>query len=138
MEVEHFSNFDLETIVTPLNVKEYSKLLKQSGCCTNETEFLLQGFTQGFDIGYKGPTDRQSKSKNIPFTIGNKEEMWAKIMKEVKAKRFACPYDEVPFKNYIQSPIGLVHKAGNKTHLIFHLSYTFGEGENQQSLNGSM
>ena len=31
----------------------------------------------------------------------------------------------VKFKNFIQSPIGLVPKSGGKTRLIFHLSYNF-------------
>ena len=47
-------------------------------------------------------------------------------MKEVKAKRYAGPYkfEEIPFENFIQSPIGLVPKDGGKdTRLIFHLSY---------------
>ena len=44
-------------------------------------------------------------------------------MKEVKLKRFAGPFEDIPFDNYIQSPIGLVPKAGSKTRLIFHLSY---------------
>ena len=52
--------------------------------------------------------------------------MWSKIMKEVQANIFADPFDQIPFENYIQSPIGLVPKAGNKTRLIFHLSYNFG------------
>ena len=46
-------------------------------------------------------------------------------MKEVRNKRVAGPFKEIPFKNYIQSPIGLVPKAGGKTRLIFHLSYDF-------------
>ena len=32
-------------------------------------------------------------------------------------------FDSPPFESYIQSPIGLVPKDGNKTRLIFHLSY---------------
>ena len=48
-------------------------------------------------------------------------------MKEVKLKRYAGPFHKVPFKNFVQSPIGLVPKAGNKTRLIFHLSYDFGK-----------
>ena len=43
----------------------------------------------------------------------------------------AGPYDEIPFENYIQSPIGLVPKVSedkqNQTRLIFHLSYNFGQ-----------
>ena len=45
-------------------------------------------------------------------------------MKEVKLKRYAGPFSKPPFKDYIQSPIGLVPKDnGNDTRLIFHLSY---------------
>ena len=45
-------------------------------------------------------------------------------MKEVKEKRYAGPFEQIPFSNYIQSPIGLVPKdGGKKTRLIFHLSH---------------
>ena len=135
-EIEHYTNHDLKNIVTPLKAEVFGKLLKESGYPKNETDFLIKGFTDGFDIGYRGPKVRQSRSKNIPFTVGDKYELWSKIMKGVKAKRFAGPYDEIPFDNYIQSPIGLVPKAGNKTRLIFHLSYVFREEDDQQSLNG--
>ena len=48
-------------------------------------------------------------------------------MKEVKLKRFAGPYENIPFDTYIQSPIGLVPKDGGKDcRLIFHLSYPRG------------
>ena len=58
-------------------------------------------------------------------------------MKEVKVGRMVDPFDKVPFENYIQSPIGLVPKKGNKTRLIFHLSFTFGEGPSNSSVNGA-
>ena len=57
-------------------------------------------------------------------------------MKEVKAQRYAGPYDDIPFENYIQSPIGLLLKAGNKTRFIFHLSYESSKDELGRSLNG--
>ena len=42
----------------------------------------------------------------------------------MKLGRMAGPYDQVPYKNYIQSPIRLVEKdGGHDTHMIFHLSY---------------
>ena len=46
-------------------------------------------------------------------------------MKEVKLKRYAGPYKEIPYDNdFIQSPIGLVPKDnGHDMRLIFHLSY---------------
>ena len=124
----------MENLVTPLNVDLYEQLLKQSKYNKAESEFLVNGLRYGFDIGYKGPTERQSESRNIPFTVGNQVEMWNKIMKEVNLKGVAGPFEEIPFTNYIQSPIGLIPKAGNKTRLIFHLSYNFG-GETSNSVN---
>ena len=51
---------------------------------------------------------------------------------------FAGPFESVPFDNYIQSPIGLVPKKGNKTRFIFHLSFNFGEGsEKDPSVNAA-
>ena len=56
-------------------------------------------------------------------------------MAEVKEKCYAGPFKKIPFKNFIQLPIGLVSKAGNKnkTRQIFHLSYNFKNGN--KSLN---
>ena len=104
---------------------KFKWILKESHYDDKETQFLLDGFTNDFDIGYCGKRARQSRSKNIPFTVGNNLVLWDKIMNEVKEGRYAGPFDEIPYKNFIQSPIGLVPKAGNKTRLIFHLSYEF-------------
>ena len=56
-------------------------------------------------------------------------------MKEVHLGRYAGPFKKPPFESFMQSPIGLVPKAGNQTRLIFHLSYDFGEAEESKSLN---
>ena len=77
---------------------------------------------------YDSPKFRKDLSKNIPFTIGNKTEMWNKIMKEVSLQRYARPFDSIPFEYYIQSPIGLVPKARGQTSLIFHLSHDVPSG----------
>ena len=55
-------------------------------------------------------------------------------MKEVELGRYAGPFESIPFETFIQSPIGLVPKAGNKTRLIFHLSFDF-EQSGHQSVN---
>ena len=61
------------------------------------------------------------------MNVGDPIELWNKVMKEVKEKRYAGPFEQIPFENYIQSPIGLVPKDnGKKTRLIFHLSYPKG------------
>ena len=89
---------------------------------------LINGFTHGFDIGYSGPEDVKITSPNLKFReVGNSVILWNKVMKEVKEQRYAGPFKEIPFDNYIQSPIGLVPKDGGKdTRLIFHLSYPRG------------
>ena len=140
VDEDEIFNYDLNHIVTPLDVDKYEKLLADSGYDKKEAAFLVEGFRQGFDIGYQGPKIHQSTAANIPFTdrVGNNLDMWNKIMKEVKAKRVAGPFNNIPYDNLIQSPIGLVPKAGNKTRLIFHLSYEFGDGKEdctQGSLN---
>ena len=114
--VLQYSNADLTSIVTPLNVRAYEAALEEASFDEVERSFLIDGFTNGFDIGYKGPNSRQSRAKNIPFTpgVGDKVDMWNKIMKEVEAGWVAGPFNDIPFDNFIQSPIGLVPKAGGK------------------------
>ena len=86
-------------------------------------DFLEQSLINGFNIGYEGPQTRRSTAENIPFSVGDETILWNKLMKEVKAKRVAGPFEEIPFDNFIQSPIGLVPKDNDQTRLIFHLSY---------------
>ena len=80
---------------------------------------------------------REKTADNIPLrSVRSPAELWEKLMKEVNLKRFAGPFKEkeIPFKYFAQSPIGLVPKAGNKTRLIFHLSYDFPVSK-QKSIN---
>ena len=129
-EVLVFENFDLESIKTPVNVEVFNQLLQESRYNTEETEFLIDGFRNGFSIGYSGPEDVKITSPNLKFReVGNPITLWNKVMKEVKEKRYAGPFEEIPFDTFIQSPIGLVPKDGGKdTRLIFHLSYPRGKG----------
>ena len=130
-----YSYMDVTTVNTPVNIPMLNRLLHESEYDRDETRFLIQGFAEGFDIGYCGNKNRQNTSANLPLTVGNKEILWNKIMKEVKEKRVAGPFNTIPFSNYIQSPIGLVPKTGNQTRLIFHLSYNFSGTETSVNAN---
>ena len=88
---------------------------------------MYKGFSEGFSIEYRGPEERRDTARNIPFSVGDKFILWEKMMKEVKLRRFAGPFKDIPFKYFIQSPVGLVPKAGGQTSLIFHLSYNFSQ-----------
>ena len=130
-----YKNYNLDDIVTPVKAHILRDLLTKASFDQQKTEELFKGFTEGFDIGYRGKTTRRDTSENIPIRVGTKTEMWNKIMKEVQLGRFAGPFKEIPYQNYMQSPIGLVPKAGNKTRLIFHLSYDF--SKENTSLNAN-
>ena len=135
--VPHFENYDMRNISTPVDAEMLNDLLKKTHYDPKETEFLVDGFRNGFCIGYEGPENRKDFSENIPITpgVGSKLELWNKIMKEVKLKRYLGPWrkNEIPFENFVQSPVGLVPKDENQTRLIFHLSYTFKNGN--ESIN---
>ena len=119
-----FVNHDLDNIVTPVDVDTFGKMLMEAGYNLAKTEYLVKGFKDGFNLNFVGDQKVRRMAPNLKIRIGSKEEIWAKIMKEVKAKRFAGPYENPPYEHFIQSPIRLVPKdGGTKTRLIFHLSY---------------
>ena len=107
----------------------------ESGFNKQQGQFLVNGFRNSFDIGYRGPLKRNNKSCNIPIKVGTLDDMWSKIMKEVQLGRHAGPFSEIPYDSYMQSPLGHIPKAGRQTRLIFHLSYDFGTQEDRKSLN---
>ena len=90
-----------------------------------DADFLIEGFSKEFSIGYQGPQEIKIKAPNLKFRgVGDDIILSNKVMKGVKEKRYAGPFKEIPFEYYIQSPIGLIPKDGGRdTRLIFHLSY---------------
>ena len=123
--VLEYNNTDLQSIKTPVNISKFKELLEMSQYDPIETKFLIDGFTNGFSIGYCGIENVKITSPNLKFReVGNATILWKKVMKEVKEERYAGPFEQIPFEYFIQSPIGLVPKDGDKdTRLIFHLSY---------------
>ena len=120
----------MDNLVTPVRVDQLKKLLTKSGYDSKKSQFLIEGFSKGFDLGYRGPKLVKKRAPNLKFVIGNETVLWNKVMKEVKQLRYAGPFADIPFDHYIQSPIGLVPKdGGKKTRLIFHLSYPRDTGE---------
>ena len=124
MQVDYYENFDLDNLVTPVNVQQLESLLKNSSYDAEKTAFLVDGFTNSFSIGYEGDPNVKFTAPNLRFWIENEKILWNKVMKEVKAKRYAGPFEKIPFDTFIQSPIGLVPKDNGRDYrLIFHLSY---------------
>ena len=119
------TNYNLDDIHTPVNAEVLKNLLEEAGYSNEKISYLYKGFKHGFSLKYRGQRKVQRFAPNLKIRVGSKEELWEKVMKEVKEKRFAGPYEgKPPYRYFIQSPIGLVPKdKGHKTRLIFHLSY---------------
>ena len=114
----------MENLVTLLDVDKFEELLRLSQYSESESQFLVNGFRHGFCIGYEGNRKIQCKSHNLRLRVGSEAILSNKIMKEVKLKRFAGPFENIPYEFFMQSPVGLVPKDNGKdTRLIFHLSF---------------
>lgn len=134
-----YENYDIRNIVTPVVVEELERLLVESNYDREETKFLVNGFTNGFSLNYHGPTIRRTFCNNHRLKAGNRTVLWNKLMTEVKLKRAAGPWrkEELPFDNFLQSPLNLIEKKGYEgtdelegTRLIFDLSSPRGESLN--------
>ena len=88
----YYSNFDLNSVITPVETEKFISMLKDTNYDPLEIEFLEEGFTWGFDIGYEGPQQRTSFSESIPLSVGTETDLWNKLMKEVQLKRVAGPF----------------------------------------------
>ena len=80
----YFENFDLDEIVTPVNADILEQLLIETKYNINKTNKLVNGFRNGFEIGYRGKRDVCMQANNLKITVGSKVELWNKVMKEVK------------------------------------------------------
>ena len=105
--------------MTPVKVDIFEEKLREAKYNKDKITFLINGFKNGFELQYQGPSNVRRTAPNLKLRVGSKLELWNKVMVEVAAG----PFEEVPFRHFIQSPIGLVLKdKGKKTRLIFHLS----------------
>ena len=113
-----------------MDVNKLERLLRETNYDEKKTAFLVDRFKNGFSLEYEGPQDVKITSPNLKIHgVGSENILWNKVMKEVKLKRYAGPYEHIPFDSYIQSLIGLVLKDGDDTRLIFHLPYPRGTGK---------
>lgn len=104
--VQEAHNFDLESLVTPINIEQYDKLLKETQYDKSKANYLVNGFRNGFDIGYRGPRDVKITARNMRCRVGTPTHLWNMVIDEVKAKRYAGPFAVCPFQYFIQSPLG--------------------------------
>ena len=66
-----YTNYDLSTVVTPVNAQVFHQLLTESNYDPAKTDYLITGFRQGFDLGYRGPKNVQLLAPNLKLRLGN-------------------------------------------------------------------
>ena len=92
--------------------------------------YLLEGFSQGFYLGYEGPRVFRT-SPNLNYSQDLPEIITQSIGKEVKLGRIKGPFTDPPYSNLQVSPVGCVpKKASNEYRMIYHLSYPKGASIN--------
>ncbi|XP_041438056.1 uncharacterized protein LOC121399992 [Xenopus laevis] len=94
-------------------------------------EFLAKGFLEGFRIPVLEVPTPSEVYKNLKSASQHEEALKQKLEKELKAGRMAGPFEEVPIKDLVVSPLGIVpKKEPGKFRMIQHLSYPEGASVN--------
>ena len=62
-------------LLHPLNVAEFEFLLRQSNYNRDESKFLIDGFTNRFNIQYYGNRKVRCFSPNLELECGSREDL---------------------------------------------------------------
>jgi len=115
-------------VTTPINPKALSILLQ--GYPDDEKEYLINGFTNGFLIPFKGPIPPLCQ-KNLPSATKHPQVIQNKLEKEIFKGRIAGPFIKPPLPDFIVSPLGVVpKKTPGEFRVIHHESYPSGSSVN--------
>jgi hypothetical protein len=95
-------------------------------------EYLVTGFTHGFDIGCTGSVSSPAVH-NLKSAVDNPHAVQHKLDKESEAGRVAGPFVDKPFVNFHASPLAVREKKQPGTfRLIHHLSFPDGDSVNSR------
>ena len=94
----------LPTPVVVTKLEQY-----HSGHPKDKIDYLVNGFTHGFSLGFEGSQQGQH-STNLLSAQQRPDVVAQKLEKEVKLGPIAGPFQEKPFPNLHLNPLGLVPK----------------------------
>ena len=115
---------------TPIRPNTLKRLLNESGYDEARTQFLFDGFCQGFRLDCS-VSPSPTISHNLQSAQQHPEIVTQKLLKEIQAKIIAGPFSFPPFTNFVCSPLGVCPKKKPGTfRLIHHLSYPEGQSVN--------
>ena len=105
-------------------------MLNEAGYDFVKTQFLVDGFSQGFRLNCSCSPSTML-SHNLQSAQQHPEVVTQKLMKELDAERIAGPFEAPPFNNFVCSPLGVCpKKKPGSFRLIHHLSYPEGKSVN--------
>ena len=72
-EILYYENFDLVNLITPINAEAFQQLLTESKYDEEKTKFVIDGFKNGFDLGYRAKYNAKVKitSPNLKIRVGD-------------------------------------------------------------------
>lgn len=106
----------------------------QTGLMNHEDQafvkMIVDSCKHGVNIGYEGPAV-QRICKNWPSTVALSSAVEQSIAKDISMGRKLGPFNEIPFSDFIVSPMGAFKKRrSNKVRVIHDLSYPSGVSVN--------
>lgn len=113
---------------TPLNIDKLATLLVNYPDKEIGVE-LLEGFSNGFRLGYTGPR-LHVMTHNLISAREHLTETLDKIQEEINLGRMLGPFKYLPISTLRISPIGVVPKSDGKWRLITHLSHPISKSVN--------
>ena len=116
-------------VVTPINVNKLSEYLVNHPDI-NFVNFLIDGFSNGFSIGYDGPLT-PGQCQNLLSARSNPVAVSTAVLKEVNRGHTAGPFSSLPFDMLHCSPLGAVPKKDGSHRIILDLSSPRGSSINE-------
>ncbi len=92
-------------------------------------DFLISGFSQGFRVGFSGPSPTNSTTNNLSASQ-NEEAVSTAIVKELHRGHTAGPFTSPPLRDFKCSPLGAVPKKDGTHRIILDLSSPAGSSVN--------
>ena len=112
-----------------INVNKFAFLL-QDHPDQSLVNYIIDGLTHGFDIGFRGELT-ETFPKNNQSALKNKDGVSKTIQKEVQRGHTAGPFPMPPFKKFHCSPIGASIKKDKSVRLVMDLSQPTGAAINE-------
>ena len=109
------------TPASPINIEKLKEKLSASYPDSRLADYLIQGFTYGFDIGYSGKRF-PLRSKNLHSARTNASAVTEAISKELSCGHVVRPFRKTPFENLHCSSLAAVPKKDKSYHHIIDLS----------------